>query len=116
MTARIRIGLAGFGMAARVFHAPLIAATPAFAVTRVFERKSENSKTVFSNTTIVRDFNQLLTDDVDLVVITTPNTTHFDYAQQALDAGKHVICEKPFTVTYAEAQSLTQLAKEKQRL
>ena len=114
--APIRIGLAGFGMAARVFHAPLIAALPGFAVTRVFERSAENSKAVFPNAKLVRDFDGLLANDVDLVVVTTPNTTHFDCCSHALDAGKHVICEKPFTITYEEARKLVALAKQKQRL
>jgi scyllo-inositol 2-dehydrogenase (NADP+) len=49
--------------------------------------------------------------DVDVVVITTPNDSHFEYAKKAVEAGKHVVLEKPFTITSADAAELVQLSK-----
>jgi predicted dehydrogenase len=59
-----------------------------------------------------RDLDELLTDpDIDAVHICTPNSTHTEYAERALAAGRHVVCEKPLAVSAAEAEHLTAAAE-----
>ncbi len=107
----INVGLAGFGLSAQVFHLPFWAADGRFAVTRVFERSGSKAQAALPHVQTVREFAGLLADDVDLVVITTPNQTHFEFAKQALLAGKHVLVEKPLCTTAAEARELAALAE-----
>ncbi|MDO5639746.1 MAG: Gfo/Idh/MocA family oxidoreductase [Neisseria sp.] len=110
MTQTIRVGLAGFGLSAQVFHLPFWQADGRFAVTRVFERSGSKAAAVLPQAQTVRRFEDLLADDVDLIVITTPNQTHFELAKQALQAGKHVVVEKPLCTSAAEARELAALA------
>ena len=108
---KIKIGLAGFGMSAQVFHLPFWRADARFEVVRVFERSGNRAQEVLPQAQTVRSFEELLTDDVDLVVVTTPNQTHFDFAAQALRAGKNVVVEKPLCATAAQALELAELAE-----
>ena len=86
MTQPIKVGLAGFGMAAKVMHAPFLASMPEYALHSVLERNKEESKQRYPYVQIVRDFDSLISDpSVELVVITTPNNTHFEYAQKAIE-------------------------------
>ncbi|KGQ45102.1 Gfo/Idh/MocA family oxidoreductase [Gallibacterium anatis] len=110
----IRVGIAGFGMSANVFHLPFLVRDPRFKVVKIFERSGNKAAAKFPQITTVRTFADLLADDVDLVIITTPNLTHYAFAKQAIMAGKHVIVEKPLSTTAAEAQELAQLARQKQ--
>src|SRR5579864_2407017 len=65
----------------------------------------------FSVPTVATDYRELLRDPaIDTVHITTPNAQHFSMAKEALEAGKHVLCEKPLTTTVAEAEELSALA------
>jgi scyllo-inositol 2-dehydrogenase (NADP+) len=117
MTQQLNIGIVGFGMTAQVMHAPFLKTAPNYKVTAVVERHSEKSKTLFPDTTVVKSFEALLDrSDVDVVVITTPNDSHFDYAKQAVEAGKHVVLEKPFTITSTDAAALVQLSKATNRI
>jgi predicted dehydrogenase len=103
----IRVGLVGYGYAAKTFHAPLIAATAGLQLTAV--SSSDPAKVHADRPDLeVEASPQALfaRDDIDLVIIPTPNDTHFPLAQAALAAGKHVVVDKPFTVTVAEAQQL----------
>ncbi|RXK85594.1 Gfo/Idh/MocA family oxidoreductase [Filimonas effusa] len=107
----LKVGLVGFGMAAQVMHAPFLKVLPPYEVVAVLERNREDSKKLFPDATIVRSIEDLLQSDIDLVVITTPNETHLPYALQALAAGKHVVLEKPFTITSEDAEQLIQAGK-----
>lgn len=110
---RIKTGVAAFGKSAKVFHVPFLITLPGYEITTVFERHAEESKKVIPKVNVVKTFEDLINnDEVELVVITTPNTTHFDYASRALKAGKHVVLEKPFTNTSEEALNLIQIAAE----
>ena len=108
----IRTGIIGFGISAKVFHAPFIETLPEFELVSVMERtKSESIKT-YPNVRIVRSIEELLNDpQIDLVVITTPNETHFPYAKMALEAGKNVVLEKPFANSVEEAEMLIDIAR-----
>jgi scyllo-inositol 2-dehydrogenase (NADP+) len=113
----INVGLIGYGMASRVFHAPFITATPGLKLTKVLERQSSVSKEEYPFVEIVRDVDELLRDEsVALIVVATPNSTHFELARRALAAGKNVIVEKPFTITSAEAKELINFASERNLL
>jgi scyllo-inositol 2-dehydrogenase (NADP+) len=95
----LRVGLIGRGMAGTVFHAPLIRAVPRLELAAI--AGSADAAAVVAN------------PEIDLVVIATPNLTHFGLAEAALRAGKHVVVDKPFTVTVAEADTLIDLARAK---
>jgi len=113
----IKTAVIGFGISARVFHLPFLTTVPGYEVTTIMERSKNESAKVFPNTKIARDLNEILTDStIELVVITTPNETHFEYSKESLEAGKHVVVEKPFTVTSAEANTLILTAKKCNRI
>lgn len=99
-------------MSGRVFHAPFLHVSPNFQFYSVWEREKNLASQIYPGVRVVRTLEELLADeDVELVIVNTPNYTHFDYARRALEAGKHVILEKPFTVTEAEGLELIALAK-----
>jgi scyllo-inositol 2-dehydrogenase (NADP+) len=108
----MNVGLVGFGLAGQVFHAPLIHANPNFRLTHMVQRSGNLSTTKYSEAKQVRDLDTLLREDsVSLVVVATPNTSHCDIATSALQAGKHVVIDKPFTNTTADADRLIELAR-----
>lgn len=99
-------------MSGRVFHAPFLQVHPGFELYSVWEREKDLARTVYPSVRVVRTLEELLADKaVELVIVNTPNYTHFDYARQALAAGRHVIVEKPFALTEAEGLELIGLAK-----
>lgn len=111
---KIRTGLAAYGMSGQVFHAPFISTNPHFELTAITERSKDLSCAKYPDACIVRSFEELIhMQQLDLVVINTPDSTHYDYARRALEAGKHVIVEKPFTTTVEEAEELVALAATK---
>ena len=116
MTESLKIGLAGYGYAGLTFHAPLIAGSGATLVA-ISTSQSELAQHDWPQARIVADFEALLAlPELDAVVIATPNDTHFDLARRAIEAGKHVVVDKPLTVTLAEALELERLAAQHQRL
>ena len=108
---KIRTAIAGFGLSGKIFQAPFIHADPNFELKKVYERKTERAKEEYPDVQIVRSFEELLTDDIDLVIISTPNDTHVPFAKQAMAAGKHVVVEKPVAATSTEAAELCAFAK-----
>lgn len=110
----IRTGLIGYGLAGRAFHAPLIRAVPALSLTAIATSRVEEVAALDPAIRAVADPAALIADpDIDLVVIASPTGTHADLARDALMAGKHVVVDKPFTLTLAEARALAVLAGEK---
>lgn len=109
---KIRVGVVGFGISAKVFHLPFIKILPDhFELVSILQRRGDEAKAAYPNIRIARTIEEIINDDaIDLVVITTPNDTHFPYAKRALDAGKHVVLEKPFTNTTTEARQLVDVA------
>ncbi len=104
-------------MSGWVFHAPFIHALPGFNLCAVWERTKDLAKQQYPDVRTYRTLEEMLADEaVELVVVNTPNATHFTYAKKALQAGKHVVVEKPFTVTMQEATELAALAQQEQRL
>ena len=94
-------------MSGEIFHAPLLAVNPGFDLTMVLQRNSDKAKQRYPHTKIARSVDEVINhNSVELVVINTPNDSHYHYATQALEAGKHIIVEKPFTVSTQEADNL----------
>ena len=114
---KIQVGLASFGMSGMVFHAPILTHHPGFAITKIVERSKNEVKNIYPDIESVRSFDDLLDDDnIELIVVNTPDHTHFEYAHRALDAGKHVVVEKPFTRTIGQGEDLLNLAARKNRM
>ncbi|MDR6527400.1 putative dehydrogenase [Chryseobacterium rhizosphaerae] len=110
----VKAGLCAFGMSGKVFHAPFLKEHPGFFISAVVERSKEESKEKYPEATIYRSVEEMLQSaDIELVVINTPIQTHYEYAKKALEAGKNIIVEKPFTVNVEEAEELVKLAEEK---
>lgn len=117
MKTTINVGLVGYGFASKTFHAPLIQATDGLDLVAV---SSSDAGKVQADLPDVDVEGQALAlcqrGDIDLIVIPTPNDSHFPLAKAALNAGKHVVVDKPFTVTLSEAKQLKALAMDKERL
>ena len=109
----IKTALCSFGMSGKTFHAPFLHVNPGFEFYSVWEREKNLAATLYPSVRVCRTLEELLADPaVELVVVNTPNYTHFEYAKQALQAGKHVVIDKPFAVTAAEAKILLETALE----
>lgn len=107
----IQTALIGYGFSGSTFHAPFLKAMDEFETSAVLSSKKEEVKLNFPHANITDDFQAILQDaDIELVVITTPNTMHFGMAKQAIQAGKHVIVEKPMVLYAQEAEELVKLA------
>ncbi|WP_158748856.1 Gfo/Idh/MocA family oxidoreductase [Acidobacterium sp. S8] len=117
MTDTIRAGVIGFGLAGRIFHTAVIAATPGLELAAIVQRKGDEAAKAYPEATIYRSIEELLADEsIRLVVVGTPSFSHFEVAEQCLRAGKDVVVDKPFTLTSDEAAHLIQLARQKKRL
>jgi len=115
--APVNVGMIGFGLAGRVFHAPLLASSPHFFLSHIVERHGDQARAAYPEATIVRSTAELLQQQsVELVVVATPNTSHFELAAAALKAGKHVVVDKPFTTNSKDADALIELAQRHKRL
>ena len=113
----IKTAILSFGMSGKLFHAPFIANHPGFEFYAVLERTKKLAGEIYPPVKSVSTIEEILEDpQVELVIVNTPNYTHFDYASLALKAGKHVVVEKPFTVNAVEAEELIRIAKENNRL
>lgn len=111
---KIKTGLASYGMSGQVFHAPFISTHPQFELTAIAERSKDLAKERYPQAKIVRGFDELLAiDELELVVVNTPDPTHYEYTRKALEAGKHVVVEKPFTETVEEGKELIALAEQR---
>jgi predicted dehydrogenase len=101
-------------MSGKVFHAPFINEHPGFTLSGIVERHKRDSAEKYPNAFIYKSVEELLeNDDISLIIINTPVQTHFEYAKKALEAGKNIIVEKPFTVNAKQAIELNSIAKEK---
>lgn len=110
----VKVGLCAFGMSGKVFHAPFLKEHPGFFMSAVVERSKDDSKEKYPDAEIYRSVEEMLKNaDIEVVVVNTPVQTHFEYVKIALEAGKNVIVEKPFTVTVSEAEELVNLAENK---
>ncbi len=108
----ISTALLSYGMSGEIFHAPLLEAHHGFTLAKVVQRNSTKAHARYPHVKIVSNVDEVFLDkSVELVIVNTPNETHFSFASRALQAGKHVVVEKPFSVTTAEADELIAIAK-----
>jgi predicted dehydrogenase len=113
----IRVALIGYGYVGRTFHAPLLRATPGLELAAIASSRPERVHADLPGIPIVASLEEALAlPSIDLVVIATPNDTHVPMATTALNAGKHVVLEKPLAPTLGEARALASLAKSTQRV
>lgn len=108
----INTGILSFGMSGRLFHAPFVVNHPGFNFYAVTERTEKRAKSHYADVISYDTVDDLINDPiVELVIINTPNNTHFEFSKMALKAGKHILVEKPFTATLAEATEIFELAQ-----
>ncbi len=110
----IKTGLASYGMSGIVFHAPLIYSNNNFELYKILERTRDDSREKYPEASIVRNYDDLLyDDDIELIIVNTPDNKHYKMARKALEAGKNVVVEKPFVQKYSDAMELVELADKK---
>jgi scyllo-inositol 2-dehydrogenase (NADP+) len=112
----VGVGLVGYGVSGSSLHAPLITAEPRLRLTAVVSSDPDRVHRDLP-VPVVPSVADLLTDPaIELVVVAVPNAAHSQVAEAALSAGRHVVVDKPFTVTTAEADDLIALAESRARL
>lgn len=110
----VKVGLCAFGMSGKVFHAPFLKEHPGYFLSAIVERTKNESQDKYPNATVYTSVEEMLEKaDVDVIVVNTPVQTHYEYVKKALEAGKNVIVEKPFTINVSEAEQLVKLADSK---
>lgn len=113
----INVGLIGFGLSGRSFHAPVIRAVQGLRLAAILQRSGDGAAEKYPDVRIVRTMDELLSiREIQLMVVATPNESHFVLAHQCLAAGRDVLVDKPFTTTYEEAANLVKFAREHGRL
>lgn len=113
MMRKVNVGIIGFGLSGRYFFAPYIDYHPGFSLYAFCSSQAQAIAVEYPNSKVFTKVDDLIeSENVDLVIVASPNHTHFNYARKALLAGKHVIVEKPFTITTAEAAELIALSEQ----
>lgn len=116
----IKTGIIGFGVGGNTFHAPIISTTEGLLISKIRARKESEvnlAKQRYPDAVITDNADNIINDaDLELVVIATPNDSHHPLTKQALLAGKHVVVDKPFTITSADADDLIKIARQKKRI
>ena len=113
----VRVGLIGFGLAGQAFHAPVIRGVPGMELACILERHTNNAKQRYPEVRIARTLDEMLSNKtLNLIVVATPNDSHYSYTKAALEAGRHVVVDKPLTPTMREAEELVQLASSRKLL
>lgn len=116
METKINVGLLAYGMSGKVFHAPFIDCSVGFNFIAVVERSRKLANLDYPEVISYDNVDDLISaDNIDLIIINTPNYTHYDFAKRCLLAGKHILVEKPFTTNVEEAKELFELAKQVER-
>lgn len=114
---KIKVGLIGYGFGGSTFHAPFLNFLDAFQLSTIASSQTEKILKMFPDVTVTTVVEDIWEDDsIDLVVISSPNTTHFPYAKAALEAGKHVVADKPFVTRASDAEELMALAQKKGKI
>ncbi len=116
MNTPIKTALLAYGMSGKIFHAPFFSTHSGFDLYAVLERNQKTAIDDYPNINQFSTIDDLLKDkSIELVVINTPNNTHFDYVKLALLADKHILIEKPAAPTVAEFEEILALAKAKNK-
>ncbi|MGG4607133.1 oxidoreductase [Providencia sp. Me31A] len=107
MSKPIKVGILGYGYASKTFHAPFLGTLEGYDLTSISSSDPSKVKADWPDVNVAASPEAIFADkDIELVVIPTPNDTHFPLAQAALAAGKHVVVDKPFTLDVAQAEQL----------
>lgn len=109
----IKVAIIGFGLAGRVFHAPFVHAVPGLRLSYIVQRQGNSAAEAYPDAKILRSVEDALASDAEMIVVGSPNATHYAFAKSCLEAGKHVVIDKPFCATSAEALELINLANRK---
>jgi scyllo-inositol 2-dehydrogenase (NADP+) len=109
----IRTGVIGYGLGGMAFHAPLVDAVPELELAAIASSRADMVHARYPGVTVTTPDALLADPGIQLVVISTPNDTHAPLARRALQAGKHVVIDKPFATNLADGEALVALAKEK---
>jgi scyllo-inositol 2-dehydrogenase (NADP+) len=113
----LNVALCSYGMSGKVFHAPLITAEPGLNLHTILQRSEPTALVDYPQVAIVKTFEDILANpQIHLVVVNTPNELHYPMTKAALQAGKHVVVEKPFTLSIEEGNELIALANSQQKL
>lgn len=117
MKNQIRVGILSYGMSGNVFHAPLLHVNQGFVMKKIMQRTVNTALDRYPYVQIVRDANEIFRDpDIDLILVNTPDHTHYEFTKAALEAGKHVVVEKPFIQDVNEGEELIELAAKKHKI
>jgi predicted dehydrogenase len=110
----IGVGVIGYGLGGRVFHAPFVSAVPGLRLVSILQRSGDQAAKAYPTARIDHSVDDLLADKaIEVIVVSTPNETHFALAKRVLEAGKHVVIDKPFASTSEQALELGAIAKSK---
>jgi predicted dehydrogenase len=117
MAEPVRVALVGYGLAGKVFHAPLISSVDGLELAAVVSSRADEVRADWPQVAVVSSLQAALADpSIELVVIATPNALHAPQAIDALSAGRHVVIDKPFAVTSAEARAVIEVAARHDKL
>src|SRR5262249_43016080 len=112
----IGVGLVGFGLAGRAFHAPVIRAVPGLRLAAIVQRSGSEAAEAYPDVRVVRTIDQMLAmPEIRLVVVATPNESHYELAHRVIASGRDVVVDKPLTPTMGEALALVRFAREHKR-
>ncbi len=113
----LQVGIVGFGLSGEIFHAPFLHMLPGWHIHSIVSSQKDKVKSKYKHVNVYPDLQSLLTNPlIDIVIITTPNITHFPFAKLALEAQKHVVVEKPFVITRQEGEILCDMAKKNKKI
>ncbi|MEH3121377.1 MAG: oxidoreductase [Sphingomonas phyllosphaerae] len=117
MSGDIGVGLIGYGLGGRAFHAPYVRATPGLTLRAIVSRDAAKVHADLPGATVVPDVETLLAaPGIDLVIVSSPDALHAQHALGALAAGKHVVVDKPFATSLADARRLVAASERADRL
>ncbi|PJH91578.1 oxidoreductase [Bacillus sp. SN1] len=110
----IKVGILGYGLSGSVFHAPLLAVLEEYHISKVMTSRTEEVKRDFPDAEVVHELEDITNDPaIELVIVTTPSGLHYEHAMACIQAGKHVVIEKPMTAKAEEGEKLKKAADEK---
>ncbi|MEC1288697.1 oxidoreductase [Bacillus mojavensis] len=110
----IQVGILGYGLSGSVYHAPLLAVLDEYHISKVMTSRTEEVKRDFPDAEVVHELEEMTNDPaIELVIVTTPSGLHYEHALACIQAGKHVVIEKPMTATAEEGENLKKAADER---
>lgn len=113
----LNVALSSYGMSGKVFHAPLVTAESRLRLHTILQRSEPTALADHPQVSIVKTFDEIIASpEIDLVIVNTPNELHYPMTKAALLAGKHVVVEKPFTLSLSEGEELIKLAQQQNKI